>query len=285
MMIDRSRKDAGLKAALPTFLLIGATKCGTTSMHDWLSRHPDVFMHPWKEMRFFLSAGRWDAGPDWYARQFADRGTARAWGEASNAYMRGAEHANVPQRVAQLLPDARFICIVREPMARMVSHYRHRIVTGREWRSFDDAVLVDPAYVDTGLYGAELARWHAHVDASRILVVPFEGLAADARPWLDRVATHLGVDKATHVAFQARNVSDRRRPLPSPLRRLGAWPAMRPALKRLGKTLPTWGSGMMPTPSDLTLPPRIARDVAARFAADRVLLERLAGPQTTGAWP
>lgn len=284
MKFDRTPKLAAAKAALPSFLLIGATKCGTTSMHDWLSRHPQVFMHPWKEMRFFLPEGQWQKGPEWYARQFEARGSASAWGEASNAYMRGVEHEGIPRRVAQLLPEARFIYLVREPMARMRSHYRHRLVTGREWRSFAEAVQADPAYVDTGLYGTELARWQAHIDPSRILVVPFEALALAPRPWLDRVTTHIGVSPAPDLEFQAHNVSNRRRPLPRPLRRLGALPALRPVLKQLGKTLPAQRSGRTPAVSHFVLPPQIAQDVATRFAADRSVLEQLVGPHITGAW-
>lgn len=274
----RSRTDA----ALPGFVIIGAAKCGSTSLHAWLSRHPQAFMHPWKEMRFFCDAHRWHEGPDWYAAQFAGRGAARIWGEASNAYTRGTEHGEVPARLAALLPAARLIYVVRDPMRRLISHYRHRLATGREWRSPAEAIRADPAYVDTGLYGAELARWIPHVAPERILVVQSEALFADPGPQLARICNHLGVDAAPDLPFHARNVSAVRHVLPRPLRRLSAFPSLRGGVKRLSRYRFPFAAGLGDVSVDL--PPELAAQIAGRFAADRLLLERYAGPNITKGW-
>ena len=269
---------------LPDFLVIGATKCGTTSLHDWLSRHEEAFVAPWKEMRFFLPGYRWERGMDWYAAQFAAAGDARACGEFSNGYGRGAEHPGVPARVAAALPGVRLVYVVRDPMRRLASHYRHRRVTGREWRDAAAAIREDPAYVETGRYGAEIERWLPHVPRDRLLVLRAERIFADPAGELARLARHLGLALRPDLPFRAENAARDRRPMPRALARviggLGAWGAGR----RVARGLPAWASGPMRA-SDLAfdLPRGLRDDLIRVYEADRAVLARHV-PQADCDW-
>lgn len=269
------RPAGGTGGRLPGFLVIGATKCGTTSLHDWLSRHDEVFVSPWKEMRFFLPGHRWERGMDWYAAQFAQAGDVRACGEFSNGYGRGAEHPGVPARVAAALPDVRLVYVIRDPMRRLASHYRHRIVTGREWRDPAAAIARDPSYVETGRYGAEIERWLPHVRRERLLVLRAERLFADPVLTLDRLARHLGVTPRPDLRLRAENAAADRHPMPRPLARAigaaGAWETGR----RIARALPSWARGPGRASDVPFALPRDLRDALARiYDADRAVLRR-----------
>jgi hypothetical protein len=264
--------------------VIGATKCGTTSLHDWLTRHPDAFVSPWKEMRFFLPGFRLERGLDWYAAQFSGAGGATACGEFSNGYGRGAEHPRVPERVARALPGVRLVYVVRDPMRRLASHWRHRIVTGREWRDPAAAVAADPSYVETGRYGAEVERWLAHHPRERLLVLRAERLFADPAPELARLARHLGIAPRPDLPLRRENAAADRRPLPRSLARtLGALGAQG-AGRRLSRRLPDWARGRE-TAADrpFVLPDALRDRILETYEADRAVLRRHV-PETTCDW-
>src|SRR5688500_14395940 len=100
--------------SVPSFLVIGATKCGTESLHAYLSRHPEVFIHP-KELRFFTREFNLERGAAWYRDQFSGAGSARATGEGSNAYTRDPVYGGVAARIQRALPSVRMIYVIRHP--------------------------------------------------------------------------------------------------------------------------------------------------------------------------
>lgn len=227
--------DIASAGRLPSFLIIGAVKCGTTSLHAWLSAHPEVFMHPWKEMRFFTE--HWQRGPDWYRAQFAGAGSGQAAGEASNAYTRHPHYPDAARRIASLMPEARLVYLVRDPMRRLESHYRHRLATGWEWREFDRAVREDPAYIESGLYGAQLQRYLDYFDRSQILVLRAEKLFAEPAPHLERLADFLGVARRPDLPLAAENVTGTRVVVPAALRQLNRFAPTRALARRLIRQL------------------------------------------------
>lgn len=97
------------RVTLPNFLVIGAMKAGTTSMHRYLDAHPDVFMATQKELNFFIEELNWSKGLGWYEERFAEAGDATARGEASPGYAGYPVRRGVPERIAATLPDARFV--------------------------------------------------------------------------------------------------------------------------------------------------------------------------------
>jgi hypothetical protein len=280
--LRRRSADLTARGRLPNFILIGATKCGTTSLHAWLGTHPDVFMHPWKEMRFFNEEGEWHRGVDWYRAQFADAGDALAAGEASNGYTRHPVYAGAPERIARTSPDVRLVYLVREPMRRLESHYRHRLVTGMEWRPPDEAFRADPGYVAAGRYGTQLQRYLEHFPRERILVLQSERLFAEPGRELPRLAEHLGIPADHGVSFAARNETAHRPVAPTGLRRLSRFPAARAASRRLARTIGRSPLARLAPTADVPayeLSPDLRRELADLYEHDRRLLAMLAGTQ------
>jgi Sulfotransferase domain len=120
---------------MPTFLIIGAMKSGSTALARLLGEHPSVFVPAVKEIHYFDE--NFEKGPAWYERHFDDAGTAAAIGEATPRYMASPEYI---ARMADLLPDAKLICALRNPVDRAYSHYWHAHTRGDDARTFDDAI-------------------------------------------------------------------------------------------------------------------------------------------------
>src|SRR5664279_2321988 len=140
--------------ARPTFLIIGGMKCGTTSLHHYLSEHPEIQKLPrMKETNFFSGppegipyppGSRRIAHLEEYERLFDDAYEVR--GEASPCYTLYPRRKGAPERIKALIPDAKLIYLVRDPVARAVSQYRFSVSVENEHRSLREALsdLSDP---------------------------------------------------------------------------------------------------------------------------------------------
>lgn len=106
---------------LPTFIVIGAMKCGTTSLYYALDAHPEIEMSDRKETDFFIRARNYRRGTDWYEDRFPASGQAR--GECSPNYTKAHLFPRVARRMHDLVPDVHLVYMVRDPIDRIVSHY------------------------------------------------------------------------------------------------------------------------------------------------------------------
>src|SRR5438045_1060522 len=107
--------------SLPTFIMIGSMKSGTTSLASYLGAQPDVFMTTPKEPRYFCDPRNFQRGVEWYRALFAGGVAASVRGEASTHYSRAMEYPGVPQRMAHLVPDVQLLYLLRDPIERIVS--------------------------------------------------------------------------------------------------------------------------------------------------------------------
>lgn len=181
---------------LPTFIVIGAMKAGTTSLYHYLRSHDQIFMSRIKELDFFVEEKNWSRGFDWYRRQFHSSGGYRARGEASTLYSKWPEYDGVPERIAGILPGVSLIYVVRDPITRMRSHYQHRVMIGAETAPPDVALLENPTYLATSRYGMQLERYLGHFPREQILIVTSEALRSDRRATVEGVYDFLGVDSS-----------------------------------------------------------------------------------------
>ena len=201
---------AGLRP-LPHFLILGAQKAGTTALYAYLRWHPEITGPSFKEVSFFDR--HYAKGERWYRAHMPVRRRSLV-GEASPSYL---FHPLAPERVAGMLPGARLIALVRNPVDRAFSHYQHEVALGREPLSFEDAVdredermqgelermLRDPSYfslawwnytyVARGCYAEQLERWFAAFPRKQLLVLFTEELSADTAATYRRVLDFLGV--------------------------------------------------------------------------------------------
>lgn len=197
--------------ALPNLVIIGAMKCGTTAMHRLLDEHPNIAMAGGKELNFFFgpaadpgenAASTWHRGLAWYAGQFDARAAIR--GEASPGYT-SPDHPEVAERMAAVLPDVRLVYLVRDPIERAVSQYRHHRADGTETRPVAEALL-DPKshYIARGRYFDRLRPFLREFGRDQILVMSQEDLRDDLTHSLDLVYRFLGVEAPASTARPAR---------------------------------------------------------------------------------
>lgn len=198
---------------LPTFLIIGAMKAGTTSLHDYLSKHPDIFMSKQKELDFFVKEKNWKLGLDWYKKQFPTE--AMAVGESSPNYTKSLIFGGVAERIKATVPDAKLIYILRDPIKRLVSHYNHQFIDRKEFRTINEVVssFDNNHYIDSSMYGKQLELYLKHFDASKILVITLEDLEKNPSEVLARVFDFIAVDpnKFIPTKIVSHKTSDKRR--------------------------------------------------------------------------
>lgn len=207
---------------LPDFLVIGAQRSGTSSLYRYLGAHPNVVPPVRKEVGYFTR--RYSAGESWYRAHFhlaARRRLASALQghpplafEATPDYL---VHPLAPARAARLLPDAKVVVLLRDPVERAFSHYRHMVRLGFETLPFaaalereperlaDDLVHLqrdpghDPkrflrfSYVTRGLYAEQLGRWYTHYPIDRLLVLESAEMFDHPRRVYGRLLQFLGL--------------------------------------------------------------------------------------------
>lgn len=198
---------------LPNFLVIGAARSGTTSLHHYLRQHPQIFMSLIKEPNFFA----YDRGVDmrWtdrfpiqsmedYAALFSAVRTERAVGEASTVYLYNSAAA---ERIKATLSDVRLIVMLRDPVERAFAGYLEVAQRGTERRSFAEAVLdirkgASSLYREKSFY-FEKSFYHRHLSAymdrfgpSRLSVHLYDDYKADPKAVLRSLFRFLGVDDA-----------------------------------------------------------------------------------------
>lgn len=192
---------------LPDFLVLGAQRCGTSSLYKYLGRHPAIAPSLRKEVGYFTSSYAEDVG--WYRAHFPLEARAKLMAksgqqllsfEATPDYLL---HPLAPARVKALLPDARFVVLLRDPVERAFSHYLHMRRLGFESRTFARAIEEEPLTVATDLaqihldaghdpkqfhrysygarsrYVAQLERWMSTFPPDRFLVLDSTELYSD----------------------------------------------------------------------------------------------------------
>jgi len=225
---------AGMGAA-PGFLIVGQAKAGTSSLFKYLEAHPQVVTPLVKETHFWSLHHR--HGSDWYRAFFPPLppDTGLITGEASPSYL---SHADAPRRIAEQLPEARLIVLLRDPVERAYSHFRMNERVGLERESLEDVFEreldlartcpLEPGEIPGG-YLAEsaalphLKRWLAHVPSERLLILRSRDLAGDLPGVMARVCRHLGIEPFVPADPQRHN-EGKYPPMPEALeRRLRSW--------------------------------------------------------------
>lgn len=217
---------------LPTFLIIGAPRAGTTALHHWLGQHPGVCMSRPKETQFFSL--HFDRGPEWYANCFSHHRGERVIGESTPVYL---TLPHVPQRLARTLPAAHLIAVLREPVAQAYSTWWMLRSLGAERRSFEDAVAaeLDAApldeqaaetywhnlleasesgrpvntgrYLMTGHYVDSINRYLGHFDPDQLTLLVHDDLVRAPEKVLRRVSRAVGIDSERAASLRLPRVN------------------------------------------------------------------------------
>ena len=166
-------------------------------MAAYLSAHPDVFVSADKELHFFDD--HFDRGVNWYRSQFEGVSTERAVGEASPTYYL---HEEAVARMASVVPEARLIAMLRDPVEAAWSNYWMQRSLGHEWRPFARAVADELEgrqhrfvnYVGSGRYVRHLEMVSRHFPREQLLVILFDDLRSDVGETFARTCRFIGVD-------------------------------------------------------------------------------------------
>lgn len=183
---------------LPNLVVLGAMKCATTSLHHYLDLHPEICMSRERGLNAFLEENL-PRGLDWYRSHFDQR--ARIRGDTSPRYTNAPLDPGVASRMRQLLPDARLVYLVRDPVERMVSHYTHYVASGYESRPAAEALLdlrsgpERNPYLSRSLYWMQLREYLGHYPRSQLKVIYYEDLRDRGRDTLREIFRFLEVDE------------------------------------------------------------------------------------------
>lgn len=226
----RSRLD-------PTFLIVGAQRCGTTSMFKTLAQHPDV-ARPFLRKGIHYFDNNYERSWDWYRGHFPLKATARLrrrgravqTGESSPYYM---FHPHAVTRIAHDLPDVCLLMLVRDPVERAYSAHAHEYARGYETLPFNEAIKMEPtrldrveaelierplldsrvyqhnAYLARGRYIEQIERIAEIVGRDRLHVVDSGDFFTDPRPAFEQVEDFLGLPHAEGIAFERHNARSR----------------------------------------------------------------------------
>jgi hypothetical protein len=219
--------------ALPDFVIIGAHKGGTTSLYHLLTQHPHVERAPVKEVHFFDRPERFEKGIEWYRRCFPPprwkEGRRTITGEATPYYLFDPHAA---ERMAEVIPQARLIALLRNPVDRAYSHYYMQRRLGRETGSFEEAVEAERArladgekepseherhsgvghdssnLLARGIYVDQLLRWSRFFGDEQMLVLKSEDFFERPAHTLGVVLDFLELPQWEPPAWEVRNKGD-----------------------------------------------------------------------------
>jgi len=285
-MRARMTKPSRRRQRLPDFIAIGPPRTGTTWLHGVLY-HRACLPEGVKETRFFdMFYGR---GLEWYARYFRGCDHKRPVGEVSPSYFHRPE---VRERIAHHLPGCQIICTLREPVARVYSHYRLLHAQGLIRGSFEQEVTTNADLLEANRYGLHLRGWYELLRRDRMAVFFYDDLEADPRAFADAVCRFIGVPPLVLTPeishFLDRNevkYGSRSRVLAYNARRLRYWLQGHHAhwvaelLRRAGLWRFCAGRG----PEFAALPPHLEARLRERFLPEVEAVEKLTG-RDLSAW-
>lgn len=187
--------------ALPTFFIVGPPRTGTTWLHEVLKDRA-VLPSSTKETRFFDT--HFHRGIDWYRAHFPSATAGRRVGEIAPTYF--ASYA-ARERIAEVVPHARIVCVFRNPVDRVLSLYRLKSAYGMIPWKFDQAVLMDPELIESGRYATNLKAWRQSFGGSQVLATLYDDLRDRPQTYLDRLVDFIGVPRFRLTAAQTEFVN------------------------------------------------------------------------------
>ncbi len=202
---------SSVAGALPNLIIVGAQKCGTSGLHYHLGLHPEVSMSKPKELNFFIEERNWPRGEEWYRRHF-DPG-AKVRGESSPNYTAFPQHVGVPERMASVVPDAKLIYVLRDPLQRIAAHWVHNYAKRREKGTLAETLShPNTSYLQRSQYAMQLQQFLNHFPRESIMILDQEDFRKDRTETLRRVFEFAGADPSfTHPGFERERHSTSRK--------------------------------------------------------------------------
>ncbi|MEM6650094.1 MAG: sulfotransferase, partial [Pseudomonadota bacterium] len=195
---------------LADFYIIGAMKSATSTLAAQLSAQEKIFVTTPKEPNFFSDDAIFAKGMSWYRDLFKDAPSDHIKGEASTHYTKWPDHPKAPERLKAVTPNAKFIYLIRDPLDRAISHYRHEWTQGVVTGSPDQAARTLPALWQYSCYDLQLQKWFDHFDKDQFLIITAEGLRAHPQENFRRILQFLGAQGEWKFDLENANQSSER---------------------------------------------------------------------------
>ena len=215
---------------VPHFLIIGAQRCGTSSLYENIIQHPNVISASTKEVHFFDI--KYAKGFSWYETNFKEYEEKKSkdeffiTGEATPYYL---FHPLVPQRIAKVLPKVKLIVLLRNPVNRAYSHYNHEVRLNAEKLSFEDAIKAEEerlsgeekkmlenenyysfnhqhfSYLKRGIYVDQIKKWHKFFDREQFLIINSEEFFSEPNKILTKIFDFLDLPAINQINSKISN--------------------------------------------------------------------------------
>ncbi len=177
---------------LVDFAIIGAQKCGTTSLAAQLAEHPGICFCEIKEPGYFHRVEDWQSGLEAYHRLYAPE-AGQICGEASTMYTFLPEWQGTHSRLFAYNPNLKLIYVMRQPVERVISNYSHDLVRGFVKAPPETAVFEDPTYINRSRYTVQMRPYLELFPRENILLLVFEEYVANQPQTLQQIAAFLGI--------------------------------------------------------------------------------------------
>lgn len=179
----------------PDFIIIGAMKCATSTLHDRLAMQPGIFMSQLKEPNFFSNDERYNKGLEWYLSNFKAAITSDLCGESSTHYTKLPTYPQTVERLAQQYPQIKLIYIMRHPVDRLVSQYIHEWTQNIISEDINQAIYQYSELIDYSRYSMQLEPYLQFFSPQQILPVFFERMLSFKQPELERICRFIGYEE------------------------------------------------------------------------------------------
>jgi hypothetical protein len=181
---------------LPSFFIVGPPRTGTSWLHEIFKNHA-VLPKTTKETRFFDT--HFHRGIEWYAAHFPNSTGRLQTGEIAPTYFVSAD---ARQRIFSWVPDARIVCVFRNPVDRVISLYRVKRAYGMIPWSFEEAMVRDPELVESSRYAAHLREWQQTFGMENVLPMLYDDLREQPQQFVNRLADFVAIPRFTLAHWQ-----------------------------------------------------------------------------------
>lgn len=179
---------------LPTFLVIGSMKCGTSTLQEQLKSQRGIFMTTPEEPNYFSDEDIFAKGIGWYESLFDTAEPGDLLGESSTHYTKLPTYPHCVERIEQALGRPKLIYLIRNPVERAKSHYMHEWTMGVMGGDPEAALKKHPVMVDYGRYAMQLKPYIEAFGVDKILMTSLETLSTRKEAELARIGEFLGVE-------------------------------------------------------------------------------------------
>lgn len=176
----------------PDFIVIGAMKSATSTLHNQLSAQSGIFMSSPKEPNFFSDDGTYSLGLAWYSGLFNDASEDDICGESSTHYTKLPDYPDTIQRLKEAIPRPKLIYVMRHPVDRLISHYMHQWSEGVISCDINQAIDHYPELVDYSCYGMQITPYLQEFGCEAVLPLFFDDLKNSKDIALNRVGEFIG---------------------------------------------------------------------------------------------